>query len=211
MAESMWIAIIGGAISLISSSITSLVEYWKRKNENSIAVFNVKRAQLSQIYEKLHHIINLFPDISPNDIMRDIEGTPNYNMEQFGIVKMILTRQIDDYNQRIENPNIEFSTKKLLEEKIIQRESALERIQKNESDYYKARKAYQEFCLKDKAHLDIYAGQKVKNCLIEFEVTINNVFISGQLAGMQCDPVDNRINVARNKLIDSFHIDLGIV
>lgn len=29
MAESMWIAIIGGAISLISSSITSLVEYWK--------------------------------------------------------------------------------------------------------------------------------------------------------------------------------------
>ena len=45
------------------------------------------------------------------------------------------------------------------------------------------RDRYKSFCKSDKAVFDLYTGQNVKNCLVEFEVIIHNVFISGYSVG----------------------------
>ena len=73
----------------------------------------------------------------------------------------------------------------------------------SEKDRYKA------FCKCDKAVFDLYAGQDVRNCLVEFEVIIHNVFISGHSVENVDDPRNNRIDIIRRKIINSIRSDIG--
>lgn len=56
---------------------------------------------------------------------------------------------------------------------------------------------------------DLYAGQDVRNRLVEFEVVIHNVFISGHSVGDVDDPLDNIVTISRRNLINSMRNDIG--
>lgn len=73
-----------------------------------------------------------------------------------------------------------------------------------------AKVEYGEFCKTDKVVFDLYAGQEVRNSLVSFEVVIHNVFISGENAGEESDPINNLIRASRRSLINSMRSDLGI-
>ena len=72
-----------------------------------------------------------------------------------------------------------------------------------------AKNRYKSFCKFDKAVFDLYAGQDVRNCLVEFEVIIHNVFISGHSVGSADDPLYNGIEIIRRKIINSMRNDIG--
>lgn len=63
--------------------------------------------------------------------------------------------------------------------------------------------------LMNKAVFDLYAGQDVRNCLVEFEVIVHNVFISGHSVGVVNDPLKNSIEIIRRKIINSIRNDIG--
>lgn len=50
----------------------------------------------------------------------------------------------------------------------------------------------------------------MRNCLVEFEVIIHNVFISGYSVGNANDPLNNSIDIIRRKIINSIRNDIGI-
>ena len=68
---------------------------------------------------------------------------------------------------------------------------------------------YKLFCKSDKAVFDLYAGQDVRNCFVEFEVILHNVFISGHSVGAANDPLNNSIEIIRRKIINSMRKDIG--
>lgn len=49
----------------------------------------------------------------------------------------------------------------------------------------------------------------MRNCLMEFEVIIHNVFVSGRRAGDADDPLNNCIEIIRRKIINSMRNDIG--
>ncbi len=49
----------------------------------------------------------------------------------------------------------------------------------------------------------------MRNCLVEFEVIIHNVFISGYSVENVDDPRNNRIDIIRRKIINSIRSDIG--
>ena len=69
---------------------------------------------------------------------------------------------------------------------------------------------YRKFNKEDKASFDLYAGQEVKNKLIEFNVVKKNTFISGLYVGEDPDSLNNSINKAKEQLIESMRNDLKI-
>ena len=69
---------------------------------------------------------------------------------------------------------------------------------------------YRKFNKEDKASFDLYAGQEVKNKLIEFNVVKKNTFISGLYVGEDPDSLNNSINKAKKQLIESMRNDLKI-
>lgn len=77
-------------------------------------------------------------------------------------------------------------------------------------EYFRAEDKYKILGESDKSIIELYAGQTVNNCLLEFETIIRNVFISGHNAGEESDPINNKICVARRKLINSMRSDIVI-
>lgn len=71
-------------------------------------------------------------------------------------------------------------------------------------------KCFNQFKDSDKAIFDLYAGTHVQNCLVNFESTINNVFISGMSVGIPDSPYENSIKIASRKLISAMKKDIGI-
>lgn len=79
--------------------------------------------------------------------------------------------------------NINYERKSEVDTQISNREYAKKKISEIRDEYYMVRDRYKSFCKSDKAVFDLYTGQNVKNCLVEFEVIIHNVFISGYSVG----------------------------
>lgn len=96
-----------------------------------------------------------------------------------------------------------------IEIQISNREYAKEKISLIREQYNKAKEEYKLFCESDKAIFDIYAGQSVRNSLVEFEVAIYNVFISGLRAGEE-DSINNVIQVSRRNIVNAMRDDIGI-
>ena len=97
-----------------------------------------------------------------------------------------------------------------INEQISNREYAKKEISKIRDEYYAAKEKYKLFCESDKVIFDLYAGQGVRNCLVEFEVIIHNVFKSGRSVGDKNDPINNTIQVSRRNLVNSMRTDIGI-
>lgn len=213
MSETMIATLIGSGVTLITTMVTlfvnSLIDKHKCQLEIQQKKYEVKREKLNDIYKKLVDIINQYPNSSPNDVLQDVDYAPNYSMESFYAVLKSLDYQIEDYKKQLNNVNIHNERKNNINTQISNREYAKKKISEIRDEYYMAKDRYKSFCKSDKAVFDLYAGQDVRNCLVEFEVIIHNVFISGHSVGNADDPLNNSIEIIRRKIINSMRNDIG--
>lgn len=213
MSEVIIAALIGAGITLVTTTCTLVLNYRIQKDkiqyDYTIKQQETKKERLSNIYETLIKIINLYPSTSPNDVLSGVEYAPNYLMERFEAVLKSLDYQIEDYRKQLQSANISYEQKSDIEIQISNREYAKEKILLTREQYNKAKEEYKLFCESDKAIFDIYAGQIVKNSLVEFEVAIHNVFISGRRAGEE-NLNNNVIWVSRRNIVNAIRDDIGI-
>lgn len=197
-------------VSIVTLVANAFIERFKSKSEIQQKEYQSKRERLNEVYKELIAIINLYPNSSPNDVLKYVEYAPNYSMENFDSILKSLAYQIEDYKKQLNIANIEYERKNDINEQISSREYAKKEISKIRDEYYAAKDKYKLFCESGKVIFDLYAGQDVRNCLVEFEVIIHNVFISGRRAGDKDDPIDNIIQVSRRNLVNSMRRDIGI-
>jgi len=214
MSETMIAALIGAGATLLVTLITQLATVFISKYKSSLEMrqkeYQSKRGNLHEVYKTLISVINLFPNVSPNDILKYVEYAPNYSLEHFDSILKSLDYQIEDYQGQLNISSIDFERKNHIETQISNREYVKKEISKIRDEYYKARDKYKAFCESEKVIFDLYAGQDVRNCLVEFEVVIHNVFVSGRSVGDVDDPLDNMITISRRKLVNSMRNDIGI-
>lgn len=214
MSETMIAALIGAGVTLLTALITQITtiacSIFKAKLEIKQKEYKSKRDSLNEVYKNLISIINIFPNASPNDILKNLEHAPHYSMEHFDSILNILDYQIEDYTKQINISNIDRNRKSNIEIQLENREYSKNKISQIRDKYYVAKDRYRYFCESDKAIFDIYAGQDVRNCLIEFEVVIHNVFISGRSVGIVEDTMNNIIEISHQKLINAMRYDIGI-
>lgn len=213
MSDTMITALVSAGGTLLVSIVTlitnAFIERFKTKLEIQQKERQLKREHLHDIYKELISIINLYPNASPNDILEYVDYAPNYSMEHFDSILNILDYQIEDYKEQLNNVNINYERKSDVDTQISNREYVKKKITEIRDEYYMARDRYKSFCKSDKAVFDLDAGQDVQNCLVEFEVIIHNVFISGRKVGDKDDPINNIIQVSRRNLINSMRRDIG--
>lgn len=213
MSETTIATIIGSGVTLITTVVTliinSMIEKDKCRMEIQQRKYEVKRERLNDIYKKLICIVNQYPNSSPNDVLQYVEYAPNYSLESFDAVLESLDYQIEDYKEQLNYANINYERKNDIDTQISNREYAKKKISEIRDEYYTARDRYKSFCKSDKAEFDLYAGQDVRNCLVEFEVIIHNVFICGHSVGDVDDPLNNRIEIIRKKMINNMRNDIG--
>ncbi|MGX9292376.1 hypothetical protein ACSLGF_14480 [Bacillus sp. A015] len=214
MSETMITALISAGatltVTIVALIVNVYIEVIRSKFETHQKTLQSKKENLSDVYKTLISIINRYPSSSPNDILKHVEYSPNYSMEYYDAVLRSLDYQIEDYKNQLNTVNIDYERKSDIEIQISNREYAKNKILENKEEYYVARDKYKLFCEGDKVAFDLYAGQEVRNRLVEFEVVIHNVFISGRNAGEDSDPINNIIHISRRNLIDSMRSDLGI-
>ncbi len=214
MSETIIAALIGAGISIMTTVLTLLVNAFIEKNKVRVEVQQkreiTKRERLTDVYTDLLSIINSFPRESPNDILKNIEYPPRYSLESFKSIIEILNYQIGDYRRSLEKGNVDLDAKNHIESQIRNREYAIDQMLKIQEEYFNARENYRIFCKNKKMLFDLYAGQDVKNNIVEFEVIIHNVFVSGQSVGDVYDSRDNKIEIIRRRVIDSMRNDIGL-
>lgn len=214
MSDPMITALVSAGGTLIVSIVTlvanAFIEGFRNKSEMKQKDYQSKREHLNEVYKELISIINLYPNSSPNDILKYIDYAPNYSMEYFDSILQILDYQIEDYKKQLNNKNIKYEERCDIDTQISNREYAKQNIFEIRNEYYMARDKYKSFCESNKVVFDLYAGQDVRNCLVKFEVVIHNVFISGHMAGDKDDPINNIIQISRRNLINSIRNDIGI-
>ncbi len=197
-------------MSVITHIASTFIERLRSKLEMQQKAYQSKIENLNDVYKTLISILNLFPNSSPNDILKNVDYAPNYSMEHFEATIKALDYQIEDYKKQLNETNINFELKEDIETQILNREYSKNKIAEIRDKYYKARDKYKSFCESDRVVFDLYAGQDVRNSLVEFEVVIYNVFVSGYRAGDEIDPIKNNIHVLRRNLINSMRNDIGI-
>lgn len=188
--------------------LNNIFKFYIDKQNMREEEYQWKRKKLSVVYEKLESVLKEYPDQSPNDILVDIDFAPHYSMEHFDSLFKSLDCQIENYKkQRLYNCSNE--QKYDIDTQIQNREYAKNIIAEIKDKYYRAKELYNSFCESDITKLNLYAGQDVKNCFTKFNVTIKNVFLSGQLAEPS-DSTNNIIKSAKQNLLISMREDLGI-
>lgn len=197
-------------VRVITSIANVYIKVFRSKFKIDQKTLQSKNENLNDIYKQLISIINSYPNTSPNDILKHIKYAPNYFMENYDVVLRSLDHQVEDYKKQLSAKNIDYEQKSDIEIQISNREYVKNEILDNQEDYYLAKHEYENFCEGDKVVFGLYAGQEVRNRLVEFEVVIHNVFISGRSAGEDSDPINNIIHVSRRNLINSMRSDLGI-
>lgn len=214
MSEAMITALISAGatltVTIVTLTVNAYIEMFRSKLEIHQKILQSKRENLNDVYKKLISIINRYPSSSPNDILKYVEYSPNYSMEHYDAVLRSLNYQVEEYKNQLNAENIDYERKSDIEIQISHREYAKNKISENRDEYYIARDKYKLFWEGDKVAFDLYAGQEVRNRLVEFEMVIHNVFISGRNAGEDGDPINNIIHVLRRNLINSMRSDLGI-
>ncbi|WP_312731394.1 hypothetical protein [Enterococcus sp.] len=214
MSETSIATFIGAVVTLAATVLTQIVHAHVEKNKSRWEMqqkeYQSKRERLNEVYKELITIINLFPNSSPNDVLKWVEYAPNYSLETFDAVIEILDYQIDDYKKQLGSANIDYEQKSNIKVQISNREYSKKKICEIRDNYFNARDEYKSFCTADKVLFDLYAGQNVKNDLVKFEVVIHNAFISGHSVGDADDPLNNSIEICRRNLINSMRNDIGI-
>lgn len=214
MSETIITAIIAACATLAVSVITQITTFigfkFKSKDEITQEAYKTKRDNLCNTYRNIISIINLYPSISPNDFLMPLEFPPYYSLENFDAVLITLDYQIEDYIHQLEMPSIEAERKSSIEVEISNRKALKKKISEIRDKYNEAKSKYDYFCEFEKVDFELYAGRDVKNCLVSFEVTIHNVFISGRSSEDPHDVSKNIIDISRRQLINSMRHDIGI-
>lgn len=179
------------------SLIQSYVDYRLDKEKK---MSEVKVAKLDSVYRRLEMILGRYPNHSPNNCLTAIEDAPYYSLENFDSIIKSLNYKLEHYKSMYGD-----DAPSSIKEQISNIEDAIEKMSDISEQYFAAKKQYQEFnASEDKAIFDIYASKQVKESLAEFEITIENTFVS-------CNPVeDGLIDSTRNKVLDSIRNDMGI-
>lgn len=185
------------------------IEKFKSESENERREIEIKREQLNKTYQELISIINLYPNVGPNDIAISVESPPHYSMEWFDAMIHNLDYQKDYYTKRLSNATTGDEINKIKTE-LSNREYVRKEILEIKDKYFLAKKKYKVFCETRRTEFDLYAGKDVKDNLVKFEMVINNIFIAGNLLENYYDPINNEIDRARRELIYSMRKDIGI-
>lgn len=165
---------------------------------------------MNSTYQKLLSIVNSYPNVSPNDILINLEYPPNYSMESFDAIIDILGYQIEDCLNKLKCEEIDFTRKSALETEISNKKYAIKQIEQIRDDYFEADNKYNDFRKKEKMIFDLYAGQEVKNTFAEFDVIIHNTFKAGRSVGDIYDSTKNKIDIARNNMTVAMRNDIGL-
>jgi hypothetical protein len=209
MSESLIAALIGAVITLISVITNSNLENKKRKNEMLQKEFEFKRKPLCEVYEKYISIINSFPAVSPNDILKIVEYPPHYSMESFKTIIEILTYRIKECEATLTVNNLGATEMYQTKKEISDMENCITQIEQNKDAYLSAKDAYDKFCISDKKVIDLYAGQNVRNSMVKFEVVLSNLFIAGCDFEDNFNPEKNVLDRARREVISAMRDDIG--
>ena len=112
MSDAMLAALISAGGTLLVSIVTlvanAFIERFKSKSEIQQKEYQSKRERLNEVYKELIAIINLYPNSSPNDVLKYVEYAPNYSMENFDSILKSLAYQIEDYKKQLDIENIEY-------------------------------------------------------------------------------------------------------
>lgn len=214
MSDTTIASLVGGLLTLLGVIITAIITIYtahlREKREHEQREHQIKRDNLTEVYKNLISAINLFPSISPNDIMNDDEYAPSYSSESFDITLECLDIQIEFEQGVLKNSKLTYDEKNKVETKIANLKYFKKNIIRNKEKYFEAKK---ELAIFDKEHrktLSLYAGPKVQVCLYNFEVIIHNVFTSGYRAQMIENNVSiNIISKSRSTLIYALREDIG--
>lgn len=215
MSETMITALVTAGATMLVSIITLVVNAsinsYKSKLDIQHKMYQSKRENLNDVYKTLISIVNLYPKKSPNDVLKYVEDAPCYLLESFDSVIMSLDDQIEDYKNQLNIENLNYHRKIDVKTKISKREYSKKNILEIRDKYFDARDRYKEFCEKEKVIFDLYAGQEVRNSLVQFELMIHNIFISGYSVGAEPDdPLKNCVEICKRELINSMRYDIGI-
>lgn len=217
MSSEILSTVVGGTVGVLGTILGTIITQkgtrMVKESEMKQKEYQMKREILTGVYKSLITIVNLYPDESPNDVIRHISYPPNYRLENYDAIFETLDFKLEDYKKQLNNPNINYNyqEKSDIETEISNINYAKKNLVTNRASYYKAVEEYNSFVDSDKTLFDLYAGQHVKNCLVRFEVTIHNVFISGYSVGDPDDPNVNIIKICRHDLINAMRTDIGII
>ena len=169
-----------------------------------------KQEKLTEPYNELIRIISLFPNKTPYDIMTNLPFSPVFNREDFDTVNRILKIQIKkDYRKRLDRKGLTYQDEEDIKTEIRNREYYIKEIEKIKNQYFLAKKEYERFRSTDKI-IELYASQDVKNCLVKFEVTWQNAFITGRPLEYN-DGRNNKLDDICWELEQVIRTDLGII
>lgn len=211
MSESILVAIISPVSALLGVFLT---QYFNRRNEKikqsreeRAELLRVKRSKLDSIYKELIRIIDSFPNKTPADVLEYLEASPNYSLENFDTINKILDIQIKDYEDKLSRRGLSYDLKSQYEVEINNRKYYKQQITEIKTSYFYAKEEYERFSKEEKIEFELYAGQKVKNALVDFDIVWHNAFIAGRR--LEYDK-NNNLNNVRWKLINSIREDLEI-
>ncbi len=201
---------------LLESIKEILKKILDNNNDNALKKerYKVKNNKLGDIYIQLVDIINIYPIQSPNAILNLLKdssfGSPSYRSERFEKILEILDSQIEEHNRQINFKSRTNDEKIIIENEISNIKYCKERIIEIRDKYNEAKLRYNIFKEKNQSLIQVYASTAVKKELVNFEVIINNTFISAGIIDLKDDPVNNIIEKARRSLLNAIRIDLNI-
>ena len=171
-----------------------------------------KQEKLTEPYNELIRVISLFPNRSPFDVMNLLpyDCKFKFELENFDTVNRILKIQIkENYQKRLERKGLTYQDEEDIKTEIRNREYCIKEIEKIKNQYFLAKKEYERLRSTDKI-IELYASQDVKNCLVKFDVTWHNAFITGRPLEYN-DGRNNELDDIRWELEQVIRADLGII
>lgn len=209
MSDTLIATFLGGVFALVGQISAIYISNFKESLKFKQKKFQSKRDSLTEVYQSLISTINSYPNQSPIDVLENIEHGPGYSFERFETTLKSLDFQIEDYRSQLNNLKNKNVQKSNIELKISNREYAKKSIIEIQDAYFKARDDYKSFSESGKPIFIIYAGKDVRIALDNFERIMHNIFISGYPTQDVNDSSVNKIDIARNNLINSIRNDLG--
>lgn len=201
------IATIITGLGVIGAGFKFIVGRRDKKLEQLRDSKKVKQEKLTEVYTELLKIVSLYPDSTPYDVMSTFPYSPNFHLENFDAVCRILEHQIEDFQNKLGRNGLTYQYKEEIRTEIRNREYYIREIKEIAKKYFEAQKEYKEFKNRDKL-IDLYASQEVKDCLVDFEVLVNNSFTAGRALRYN-DGRDSKLDNLRNKLEYLMREDIG--
>jgi len=209
MSDTIIAALVGALITLATSISTLYFNFRIERTKIRFEYAKRQQERLSDVYEMLMGIVNLFPREAPSDVLAEIEYPPNFAAGGFEGVLNSLNYQIGDCEKQLQNADIGDERKKEIQKRILKLGDVKGKITSIQKQYYKAKEEYRLFCGSDKAILDLYAGQDVINSIEAFEIAIHNTFVSGHCSETATEPSNNTIQISRRNIVNAIRSDLG--